>query len=142
VLCAAVLFPVWAIYSLAFIPEYNPAHLAKGLRSADIWAVLDLSGGCVALALARQKWWGRVLYVTFFVETVCHNLKWDYHILSRPVYYQILDVMFYAQASLFIALGGHDVGKRILTLCAGLRRTGGGVPAFLETNKALAHDRK
>lgn len=112
--CTAGLFPIWAIYTCAFIPAYNPAHLfPDSVRSGHIWTTLDLFGGLLAVIVARRFWWSRLLWATFLFETIVHSLRWKHHVIAGAGYYRLLDGAFYAQLALFILLGGGGLARRI-----------------------------
>ncbi|MET0439139.1 MAG: hypothetical protein ABW043_16765 [Devosia sp.] len=145
VICAASLFPIWALYSLSFEYSTNPAHFASMLlgfkvKSPDLWSSYDLIGGIIPLILARRLLWGRLLSATFFAELILHWMR-KHGYVERVIYYALLDFGFYAQGAIFLALGGGGIGRNIALALRRFRSRG--LSPLLETQqkRALIHGR-
>lgn len=119
VVCAAALYPVWALYTMSWDARLSPSIWLNGmtgwhLKAAEIWTCLDLSGGMVALMVAWRFSWGRFLWATFFISTLAHCLRWQAGWIGNPLYYGVLDACFYAQGAVFLKLGGGPLVQHIL----------------------------
>jgi hypothetical protein len=115
VMCAAILFPIWAVYTLSFSRQFNiPLAVSPyaDISSSDVWAFMDLVGGIVAL-LVWRFWWAKALWATFLVETILHVVRWGWGAIDRQAYYHSLDSIFYAQIALFLVGGGRGVVEYI-----------------------------
>jgi hypothetical protein len=116
-LCVVTLIAVWVIYTASWDAELNLAIFATKhgfpLRTGELWTVMDLFAGLIAITTAWRFWWGLTLYGSFMIETAAHWLRWQMHIMDRVPYYWTLDACFYAQAALFLAMGGPNAAEYI-----------------------------
>lgn len=138
-LCAGSLIPIFLVYEATWNPATNLAMIATAhgfpLRTYDLWSLLDMIGGLIALFAAGRTWWGTALFATFFTETVEHCLHFRWHINSAATNNRVLLHLFIAQCALFLTIGGAGLVEYIGHCAA---RLGGGSRRALFFRRAVA----
>lgn len=118
----------WALYIMSWAP-FPPAAVfwAVGIKvtSYEMWAMQDAVVGMLAMAIARDVWFGWVIWSIAISQEVMHASfdigVWDYGRLSHS-----LDTTFWATVACFMVVGGPGVWNRINSGIGSLRRLGAG----------------
>jgi hypothetical protein len=144
VICAASLYPIWVLYSLSWVPGFQPHKLLAGwglpIAYQDLWATYDLLGGALVLFVAHRFWWGRAVFASFLFESVLHWLRWTAGLVGEEAYYQILDLNFYTQIAVYLTIGGRGCGQHIAGILERLGRRRVSVGGLLAPKSGIAND--
>lgn len=105
------IFGGWILFALAWT-DYAPNRFFTWFEYSDIWAITDLITAGVILALAGDRWWGRVLWGLFFAQIIMH-VVYQHSVLDFATYSAFLDALFLGQLSVLFMLGGNRIGDLV-----------------------------
>ncbi|WP_420142795.1 hypothetical protein [Sphingomonas sp.] len=130
-ICATALLASWVLYVLAWTP-WSPAMFLSAYvvdtDSIDLWSISDAGVGLLALAVARDRWWGALLYGLMLSSTLNDALYW-LGLVQWKAFSGTADIAFLAEESIFFVLGGRNAADLLFHLVGGwVRRVRAGFP--------------
>lgn len=126
ILCASFLALVWAFGCSTYLPNgptqwlqsvytetgfQSVKHLPGG-EAVVLWSSVDFLAIVFVLTLARDKWWGLLIYGILVGGLTCHSLYW-LRLVDWPSYKSAIDFSFYAEEAVFYALSGGSIADRL-----------------------------
>jgi len=113
---ACLLLINWALFVLAYTdwsPKLALANLGIETSSIHLWTLADAIGGCAAMAIGYQFWWGRLLWAVSLLQMVFHA-GIDMAILDPVVYVDyLLNGALLVQLAIFFRIGGGSIGRNL-----------------------------
>jgi hypothetical protein len=121
-LCASFLLASWLVGCVSYLPDgpvawlktiytetgyASSSHLPGG-EAVDLWSLTDLTGMVMILAVSRQYWWGKLLYLLMLAGCVCHAIYW-LRWTDWGAYQGALDYVSLAEDGLFFIIGGRGL---------------------------------
>lgn len=118
---------VFALNWVHFVTSYWPHSLASffwafdlKVHNEDLWKVFDALTGLFALlcAVEGQARWAIPVWLLSILQLLAHYFFWEGGMVAAPLYYGLLDLLFWSQAAAIILGGGGAFVARVGSVLA------------------------
>lgn len=113
---------VFALNWVHFVTSYGQHSLAAAFWAVgfkvhieDLWKVFDAVTGMFALmcAVDGQARWAIPVWLLSILQLLAHHFYWEGGMVAAPLYFGLLDLLFWGQAAAIIFGGGGAVVARV-----------------------------